>query len=77
MRFAKESSLNKAELVPDVDYMDVTARQETLVTVVGQPVLLQLSLVPCYALTIHKTQALSIRHIVNGCLEGVFASVDG
>ena len=35
--------------------------------------MLQLSLVPAYALTIHKTQALSIKHVVCGCLEGIFA----
>ena len=28
---------------------------------------------PAYALTVHKTQALSIKHIVLGSLEGVFA----
>jgi hypothetical protein len=73
VRFVKESSLLKAEMLPDVDHMDVTSRQETLVAVPGAPVLLQIPLVPCYALTIHKTQALSLRHIVRGCLEGVFA----
>ena len=35
--------------------------------------MLQLSVVPAYALTIHKTQALSIKHVVCGCLEGIFA----
>lgn len=35
--------------------------------------MLQLSIVPAYALTIHKTQALSIKHIVRGSLEGIFA----
>ena len=25
--------------------------------------------------TVHKTQALSIKHIVRGCIEGVFAQV--
>ena len=29
----------------------------------GQPVQLQLGVVPCYALTVHKTQALSIKHV--------------
>ena len=72
-RFAKESALQKSEMYPDMDHMDVTARQETLVNVIGQPVVLQLPLVPCYALTVHKVQALSIKHIVRGCLEGVFA----
>jgi len=73
VRFAKESALSTAEMMPDVDFMDVTCRQETLVTIPGAPVLLQEPLVPCYGLTIHKTQALSLRHIVRGCLEGAFA----
>ena len=73
VRFAKESSTKKSELVPDIDHIDVTVRQETLMNVMGLPVLLQVPLVPCYALTVHKTQALSIKHIVRGSLEGVFA----
>ena len=71
-RFAKESSMHKREMYPEIDHIDVTARQESL-TVCGAPILLQLPLNPCYALTIHKTQALSIKHLVLGCLEGVFA----
>ena len=70
--FVKESSLNKQEMLPDIDHMDVGARQETL-AVRGEPVMYQMCLVPAYALTIHKTQALSIKHLVIGCLEGVFA----
>ena len=53
--------------------MDIGVRQETLITMHGQPVLVQLPLIPAYALTVHKTQALSIKHIVRGCIEGVFA----
>ena len=53
--------------------MDIGVRQETLITMPGQPVLVQLPLIPAYALTVHKTQALSIKHIVRGCIEGVFA----
>jgi hypothetical protein len=49
--------------------MDIGVRQETL-NVRGAPVLLQIPVAPCYALTTHKTQALSIRHRVNGILEG-------
>ena len=71
-RFAKEAAIHKREMYPDIDHMDVTARQESL-AVRGEPILLQLPLNPCYALTIHKTQALSIKHLVLGCLEGVFA----
>ena len=41
----------------DLDHVDVTARQETLTACLGQPVLVQLPLVPSYALTVHKTQA--------------------
>ena len=72
--------------------MDIHPRQENLITK-GEPVLLQLPLVPAYAchrsnlaraalrsarvffgfiaprLTVHKTQALSIKHVVKGCLE--------
>ena len=74
VRFAKETSLqNKSELLADVDHMDVAVRQETLSTVQGQPVLVQLPIVPSYGLTVHKVQALSIKHTVRGCLEGVFA----
>ena len=60
----------KREMLPDIDHVDVTARQETLGPSQGQPALLQLPIVPSYALTVHKTQALSIKHIVRGCLEG-------
>jgi len=69
-RFCKESSLGKQEMLPDIDHMDIGARQETL-AVRGEPVMLQLCVIPAYALTIHKTQALSIKHLVVGCLEGV------
>ena len=58
--------------MPDIDHMDIGARQENL-AVRGEPIMLQLCVVPAYALTIHKTQALSIKHLVIGCLEGVFA----
>ena len=71
-RFLKETSLRKDELFPDVDHIDVQPRAEGL-KARGEPVMLQLSLVPAYALTIHKTQALSIKHVVCGCLEGIFA----
>ena len=69
-RCAKESSVAKAELFPDIDHLDVMARRETL-KMRGEPQMLQLPLVPAYALTVHKTQALSIKHRVNGCLEAV------
>ncbi len=75
-RFVKESALHKREMFPDLDHVDVTARQETLASVPGQPALLQLPIVPSYALTVHKTQALSIKHVVRGCLEGAVRLAD-
>ena len=71
-RFAKESSLSKREMYPEIDHIDITARPESL-ALRGEPVLLQLPLMPAYALTSHKVQSLSIKHTVRGCLEGVFA----
>ena len=59
-------------MLPDIDHMDIGARQETL-AMRGEPIMLQLCVIPAYALTIHKTQSLSIKHLVVGCLEGVFA----
>ena len=64
--------MSKREMMPDMDFMDLSARQETL-NIRGEPIMLQLCVVPAYALTVHKTQALSIKHLVLGCLEGVFA----
>ena len=52
--------------------MDVTARQESL-AIRGDAILLQIPLVPAYALTVNKVQALSIKHLVLGCVEGIFA----
>ena len=71
-RFVKENARTQAQLLPELHFMDVGARQENL-RAKGEPILLQLCLVPAYALTIHKTQALSVKHAVIGCLEGVFA----
>ena len=58
-RFCKESSLSKASMCPEVDFIDVEARQENL-AVKGEPIMLQLPIVPAYSLTIHKTQAVVI-----------------
>ena len=41
----------------DIDTLDITTRQESLKPR-GEPQLLQLPLIPSYALTIHKTQVL-------------------
>jgi len=48
-RFCKESSLSKSSMCPDLDYIDVTARQENL-AVKGEPIMLQLPIVPAYRL---------------------------
>ena len=50
-RFCKESSRTKREMLPEIDHMDVGARQENL-AVRGEPIMLQLCLVPAYALTV-------------------------
>ncbi len=50
-RFVKETSINKPELFPDIDMIDVSARQENL-AVRGEPILLQIPLTPAYALTL-------------------------
>jgi hypothetical protein len=93
--------MGKSCMMADIDHLDIVPRAETLNTVPGQPVMLQLGCVPAYALTVrysaplcdtraaplsfsphlwlpcqvHKTQALSIKHVVRGCLQGVFAQV--
>ena len=53
--------------------MDVEARPEGLKGCSGAA-MVQLPLQPAYGLTVHKVQALTIAHIVRGCLEGVFAA---
>ena len=71
-RFVKESSLARAELLPDIDHMDLEARHETL-HMKGEPVMVQICVVPCYAMTIHKTQLgfdPVLLFIYSGCLVG-------
>ena len=51
-RFVKETSLGKTALMADVDHLDVVPRAESLNAVPGQPVMLQLGVVPAYALTV-------------------------
>ena len=74
-RFYKEESYssNKAHFLPDIDFLDLVPRKESVPAAKGQPLMLQLQLQPAYCLTNHKVQALTIRHQVDGCLEGVFA----
>ena len=60
--------MGKAEMLSDIDFLDVTARPETLNNVPGQPVQIQLGTVPSYALTIHKTQAaFTYAHLCSLC----------
>jgi len=54
-RFLKETAKGHRQLFPDIDHIDCAVRPETL-RVRGEPVILQLPIVPSYALTIHKTQ---------------------
>ena len=51
VRFVKEASITKRELVADKDFMDVGPRQENLTTIAGFPIMLQGPLQPCYGLT--------------------------
>ncbi len=72
-RFVKETSMRvRAELLPDIDFMDIQARVENLACS-GEPLMIQRPLVPYYAITVHKSQSLSIKHIVRGSCGGIFA----
>ena len=58
-RFVKETAMEKrTALLPDIDMIDCAVRQENL-NWAGQPIMLQLPLVPAYALTVHKTQVVA------------------
>ena len=74
-RFYHEASYQskKRYFLPQVDFLDIEPRKEVVGTARGKPSMLQLTIQPAYCLTIHKVQALTIRHDVNGCLEGMFA----
>ena len=63
-RFVKESSLKRDTLLLDVDMMDCAVRQENL-NIRGEPIMLQLPLIPCYALTVHKTQVVPFACVSN------------
>ncbi len=53
----KEVSLTtKTEWLPDVDFIDVHTRNESIQGMSGEPCLMQLPLAPAYSLTVHKTQ---------------------
>ena len=69
-RFFLEESYqsSKPHFLPEVDFMDLAPRRESVPAARGQPLMLQLQLQPAYSLTNHKVQALTIRHQVGGCL---------
>ena len=56
-----------------MDFLDIEPRKEVVGAARGKPSMLQLTVQPAYCLTIHKVQALTLRHVVGGCLEGMFA----
>ena len=75
VRFVKETAYaSERELIGEVHFMDFPARSEALKGngIVGMS-MVQVPILPAYALTIHKVQALTIVHKVRGCLEGIFA----
>ncbi len=63
----------KKHFLPEIDFIDLEPKRETVTSARGKPCMLQLTLQPAYGLTIHKVQALTIWNKVQGCLEGVFA----
>ena len=75
VRFYLEEAYQSSQtyFLPGIDFMDLLPRRESVPAAKGQPLMLQLQLQPAYNLTNHKVQALTIRHQVDGCLEGVFA----
>ena len=74
-RFYHEASYQSAKqyFLPNIDFIDVEPRKEVIASARGKPYMLQLGFQPAYCSTIHKVQALTIRHNGHGCLEGVFA----
>ena len=74
-RFYHEASYQskKRSFLSQVDFLDIVPRKEVVATAKGKPSMLQLTVQPAYCLAIHKVQALTSRHDVNGCLEGTFA----
>ena len=57
-RFVKEKAMHKQDMLADIDFMDISVRQESINNVPGQPVQIQLGIVPSYGLTVHKTQVI-------------------
>ena len=62
VRFFHEDAIRsqKKDFLSGVDFIDVTARNETVEKAKGKPNMLQLQVQPSYGLTIHKIQALTL-----------------
>ena len=59
-RFVKETAVQKrTALLPDIDMINCAVRQENF-NFAGQPIMIQLPLVPAYALNVHKTQVVLV-----------------
>ena len=54
----KTKTNKRGTFLPDIDMIDCAVRQENI-HARGDPIMLQLPLVPAYALTVHKTQAVA------------------
>ena len=74
-RFYHEASYQSAKqyFLPNIEFIDVEPKKEVVGSARGKPWMLQLLFQLAYCSTIHKVQVLTIRHDVDGCLEGVFA----
>jgi hypothetical protein len=59
--------------LPDIDMIDCAVRQENI-HARGDPIMLQLPLVPAYALTVHKTQAVVLSRAVSLYLLVMFSA---
>jgi hypothetical protein len=73
--FAKQSSVasGKPRYYEGVDKMDLKPMLEHLPGSYQHSVMEQLPIIPAYGLTTHKSQSLTMRHLVKVCLEGIFA----
>jgi hypothetical protein len=74
LRTQNKTKTNKrGTFLPDIDMIDCAVRQENI-HARGDPIMLQLPLVPAYALTVHKTQAVVLSRAVSLYLLGMFVA---
>lgn len=72
--YVRRTKQNKrGTFLPDIDMIDCAVRQENI-HARGDPIMLQLPLVPAYALTVHKTQAVVLSRAVSLYLLGMFVA---